>query len=452
MTESHETPPPPSLAMRNRSVAPIRSPPAWWTSWRNASRAGLEAIAAALRPAPPMLAGVPPTIRLCRLPASGRTAAEIRGHTPSPRRAAAAPAADSAARTPPVAAASSPPPPDPASRPKRRRGRMAPSGGAALMAAVLGLPWAPRPFGSEPRLHADAIAIASLEAALERSEVPPGLRDGFRREIAEALGATLDLGEDKRLHAGEQFGHWLSHHRDRFVAAIGSDAARDAALLLLRRHLEALRDAPSRDDASRQASLAEEFILLEALLDGGQRLLPHLEEPMRQRLQRRLVAASEERVRRRASYFFPDRREAAAADTGSLRERVLAASRDDLMLRSMAARVEADRRLLAAEPQTARFRLAMLEMAVDLLVDRLAAIGAEVLQPAGPADERFAPPPSPTVELGAAGEAAGLSETATLEELLAAIASRRPAGDDCPPFAAATPRRSDAPGHDGGPP
>ncbi len=414
--------------------------------WRAALCRSLEEIAALLRFDPPRLATAAAATRICRLPAASLTADEIRGHAPPPRRSVPSAPADPAGPPPPAAAA---PPREPVPRSKRRRGRMAPSGGAALMAAALAMPWTPLPFGVSPA-QADAVVVAALDAALERSGLPPLLREAFRGEIAAALTAVPDLGEDKRRHAEAAFGHWLGHHRDRFAAAASSGAARDEARQLLRRHVQSLRDAVPLDEASRRALLAEETLLLETLLDGGQRLLPRLEEPLRQRLRQRLVAASEERSRRRSSYFFPEWSAPAATDPAAIRERVLAQARDDLMLRSMAARADADAVLLETEPETARFRRAMLEMAIDLLADRLAAIAGEILPPIGAGDERFSPPPAFT-SLDADAAKATDAAAPTLAELLASLESRRPAGSGCGSLTLAATSASASRG-DGGPP
>lgn len=378
-----------------------------------------------LRPIVPSLA--------VRLPGSTLTAGEIFGDRRSiPRGPRASPRRRDEPSSPPAAAPDRASPPDRDLEPRPPDDSARGCRGISLAVSVL--------LGSlcSP-LHADPAVIAALEAALSSSAVPRAWHAAIRREIAAALAAAPDLGDDKRSHAGPQFGEWLEAQQAFFSGRPASDDGTEhPSLRRVRVRLELLRERPPIDGATRRRAFAEEAILLEAMLSSIDAIAAGAEPAMRDRLERRLLSASQQRTRRRGHYFFEDPPPLAEGSLAELADLVRSSLAEDHLLRAMAAGAAAEQRRSEKQPATARLRRPLLETSIDLLGDRIAAISSATLRRLHGATAEAFVEESPAL----AAEQDGATPQATsLEEFLERIAAERPADSAWPPIQRSTQRR-----------
>lgn len=372
-----------------------------------------------------------------RLPGATLTAGEICGDRRSIRRGpAASPTRREEPSSTPAAAADRASPPERDREPTPAEACKPGSWPSALAAGAL------LASLSSP-LHADPEAIASLEAALASSPVPQAWHAAIRQEIAAAIAAVPDLGEDKRSHAGPQFGQWLEEQQATFgsLAARG-DGGLAPALRRVRGRLERLRERPPIEEATRRRAFAEEALLLDAMLGSIGSIAAGADPAMRDRLERRLLAASEQRTRRRGHYFFDDPPPLAEGPLAELAELVRSSLAADHLLRAIAAGAAAEQRRGEEHPATARLRRPLLETSIDLLGDRIAAISFASLRSLQHAHDESFDEENHAIEAEIDGSS---PRAASLEEFLERIAAERPAGSPWPAIRSSTRRSGPAP-------
>jgi hypothetical protein len=173
---------------------------------------------------------------------------------------------------------------------------------------------------------------------------------------------------------------WLASPQWRSQVA-GLDRAIDprrveASLRLFRERLAAALAAPPPADPRRV--LAEEALLLEAMLAAADRIGRPLPPPTREALTELLRAHSERRCMERLNPFFAAT-PAAAPDALRLHSEAQQRLDRDPALLMIADRLAMEQRLADADPATARFRSALIEANLELVADRIAAIVADAL-------------------------------------------------------------------------
>jgi len=151
----------------------------------------------------------------------------------------------------------------------------------------------------------------------------------------------------------------------------------EAALRHFRKRLDAVLAAPPPPDPRRV--LAEEALLLEAMLATADRIGRSLPQPTRDALVDLLRAHSDRRRNERLNPFFADAPAATAGDALRLHAEAQHRLARDPTLRMIADRLAMEQRLAEADPTTARFRAALIEANLELVADRIAAIVADAL-------------------------------------------------------------------------